>query len=170
MRETIAKSSCNKKFASEYLLLNSKKFGLLDVCHILFSKDLEKREFIDGSTKSLEECRKHRWIIFASIVAQQLLLLIAARLHRWQHSVLQLSTSSTLSQLITAFLDLSRISLEVISICCLICLLYYTPIILSFRLIIRALGFVLVFYSHLSHFVLSIKLHASSDHLHVHAC
>lgn len=75
--------SCSKEFASDYLLLNPEKVGLSDLFHILFSKDLEKREFIDCPARSLEECTKHRWIIFASIVVQKLLLLVAKPMARF---------------------------------------------------------------------------------------
>lgn len=71
-------STCNKEFASDYLLLKPEKVGLLDLYHILFSKDLEKRGFIDRPEGSEDEIRsEHSWIIAASIVLQKLLLFSA---------------------------------------------------------------------------------------------
>lgn len=70
----MASSTCNKEFASDYLLLNPEKVGLLDLYHILFSKDLEKRRFIDRPEGSENEIRsEHSCIIAASIVLQKLL-------------------------------------------------------------------------------------------------
>lgn len=79
----MARSTCNNDFASDYFLLDPEKVGIFDLFHILFSKDLGKREFIDCSSTCFEECIKHRWIIFASIVVQKLLLLIAKPMARF---------------------------------------------------------------------------------------
>lgn len=71
---------CNKEFASDYLLLDPEKFGILELYHILFSSDLENRDFIKRHPEG-KNCRKenqkHRWIIFASLVLQKLLLCTA---------------------------------------------------------------------------------------------
>lgn len=69
--------SCSKEFASNYMLLNSENLGFLDLFYILFSKDLKNRTFIDCSERTREESCRRRWIIFASILAQKLLLLLA---------------------------------------------------------------------------------------------
>lgn len=71
---------CNKAFASDYLLLDPQKFGIFELYHILFSSDLEKRDFMERHPEGKdckEENEKHRWIIFASLVAQKLLLCTA---------------------------------------------------------------------------------------------
>lgn len=68
---------CNKEFASDYMLLNPEKFGIYELYHILFSSDLEKRDFMERHPEGKNckvENKKHRWIIFASLVAQKLLL------------------------------------------------------------------------------------------------
>ncbi|KAK1383275.1 phospholipase A1-IIbeta-like [Heracleum sosnowskyi] len=71
---------CNKQFASDYLLLDPEKFGIFELYHILFSSDLENRDFIKRHPEA-KDCQKqndkHRWIMFASLVAQKLLLCTA---------------------------------------------------------------------------------------------
>ncbi|KAK1383276.1 Fungal lipase-like domain containing protein [Heracleum sosnowskyi] len=69
--------SCSKEFASNYMLLSPQNLGFLDIFYILFSKDLKNRTFIDCSEGTREESCRRRWIIFASIVAQKLLFLLA---------------------------------------------------------------------------------------------
>lgn len=78
---------CSKEFASNYMLLNSENLGFLDLFHILLSKDLKNRNFIDCSEETREESLSHRWIIFFSIVAQKLLFLSAKPLARFGSKV-----------------------------------------------------------------------------------
>lgn len=69
--------SCNKNFASNYMLLNSKDLGFYDVVYAVFFKNLHTRKFIDCSEGTRDEIRNRKWIIFASIIIQKLLCLLA---------------------------------------------------------------------------------------------
>ncbi|KAL8124910.1 triacylglycerol lipase OBL1-like [Apium graveolens] len=71
---------CNKEFASDYLLLEPEKFGIYELYHIIFSSNLENRDFIKRHPEGKnckKENNKHRWIMFASLVAQKLLICTA---------------------------------------------------------------------------------------------
>lgn len=74
--------SCNKKFSKSHMLLDSKKFGIFDVLYVIFFKNLHTRNFIDCSEEAQEEIRNCKWIIFASVVIQKLLSLLAKPLAR----------------------------------------------------------------------------------------
>lgn len=63
---------CNKGFSSSYMILKPEEVKLLDLIHILFSADIEKRQFVD-SADAKEESFGRRWLIFISIVVQKLL-------------------------------------------------------------------------------------------------
>ncbi|XP_050204359.1 triacylglycerol lipase OBL1-like [Mercurialis annua] len=63
---------CDKGFSSSYMILKPEELKLFDLINILFSNDLEKRQFVD-SAEAKEDDFQRRWIIFISIVAQKLL-------------------------------------------------------------------------------------------------
>lgn len=79
--------SCSKEFASNYMLLNPENLGFVDLFYMIFSKDLNNRSFIECSEGTREESCSRRWIIFASIVAQKLLFLLAKPLARFGSKV-----------------------------------------------------------------------------------
>ncbi|KAK3416229.1 hypothetical protein EUGRSUZ_H01679 [Eucalyptus grandis] len=68
--------ACDKSFCSNYLLLSPEKAGVIDLLSILMCSDVHKREFMDSSEEG-EESFERRWIMFVSILAQKLLLLVA---------------------------------------------------------------------------------------------
>ncbi|XP_030475296.2 triacylglycerol lipase OBL1-like [Syzygium oleosum] len=65
--------ACEKR---SYMLLSPEKVGVVDLFRILIHSDVHKREFVDCSEKG-EESFERRWIMFVSILAQKLLLLVA---------------------------------------------------------------------------------------------
>ncbi|KAK6116231.1 hypothetical protein DH2020_050027 [Rehmannia glutinosa] len=65
-------STCDKSFASNYLLVNSKEATFLDLFKILFSSDVGKRKFVDvpdGVRLSIDR----RWIILVAVLIQKIL-------------------------------------------------------------------------------------------------
>lgn len=72
------------KLYSNYLVLDPKQAGFLDLARLLFSDNVSERRYIqcpETYKKELREFRR-RWIIFISIVSQKLLLLFKGVL-RW---------------------------------------------------------------------------------------
>lgn len=69
-------SECDKSFATNYMLINPKQATLFDLFHFLFCRDTHKRNFIEVS-ESTEESFQWRRVIFVSIIAQKLLLLVS---------------------------------------------------------------------------------------------
>lgn len=67
-------AACDNSFSSDFMLLKPDKVGVVDLVHILFSRDLEKRKFIDCPDGTSEESFKRRWLIFVSILVQKFLL------------------------------------------------------------------------------------------------
>lgn len=67
---------------SNYLVLDPKQAGFLDLPRLLFSNDVSERRYIQCPVIYKEELRgfKRRWFIFISIVAQKLLLLFKGML------------------------------------------------------------------------------------------
>ncbi|XP_027348593.1 uncharacterized protein LOC113860130 [Abrus precatorius] len=71
-------SDCNKGFADSYMLLNAEDASFFDLLRILFYPNLPKRKFVETHAEdSFDESFGHRWLIFISILAQKLLLLVA---------------------------------------------------------------------------------------------
>lgn len=64
---------CNKGFSSSYMILQPEELKIVDLFHILYSSNLEKRKFVDSSAET-EESFRHRWLIFISIAAQKFLM------------------------------------------------------------------------------------------------
>ena len=68
--------ACDKGFSCGYMLLKPEEVSFVDLMHILFSSDLEKRKFVDSSAAT-EESFGHRWLMFLSVVAQKSLQFVA---------------------------------------------------------------------------------------------
>ncbi|KAF7851781.1 hypothetical protein BT93_L2637 [Corymbia citriodora subsp. variegata] len=68
--------ACDKSFSSGHMLLSPEKVGVVDLFRILIHSDVHEREFVDSSAGGGESFR-WRWIMFVSILAQKLLLLVA---------------------------------------------------------------------------------------------
>ncbi|XP_010070350.2 triacylglycerol lipase OBL1 [Eucalyptus grandis] len=68
--------ACDKSFSSGYMLLSPEKVGVVDLFRILIHSDVGNRKFIDSSGET-EESFQRRWIMFLSVLAQKLLLLVA---------------------------------------------------------------------------------------------
>ncbi|XP_021677787.2 triacylglycerol lipase OBL1 isoform X2 [Hevea brasiliensis] len=64
---------CDKGFSSSYMILKPEEVKFLDLIHILFSSDIEKRKFVDSAKAKEENSLEHRWLIFISIVVQKML-------------------------------------------------------------------------------------------------
>ncbi|KAL4582282.1 hypothetical protein LXL04_006826 [Taraxacum kok-saghyz] len=71
------KTTCNKSFCEDYLLLSPKDVGFLDLMKLLFSKRIGNRKFIDCPDGTVEESFSHRLTIFISILAQKILHLVS---------------------------------------------------------------------------------------------
>ncbi|TKY70578.1 Lipase protein [Spatholobus suberectus] len=72
------KCGCNKGFADSYMLLNHEDAHFFDLLHVLLSRNLGNRKFVDcHAGGAVEESFRHRWLIFVSVVLQKLLVLIA---------------------------------------------------------------------------------------------
>lgn len=70
--------SCNKGFADSYMLLNPNDARFFDLLHVLYSRNLGNRKFVDSKAEGdYEGSFRHRWLIFVSVVLQKLLLLVA---------------------------------------------------------------------------------------------
>jgi len=70
--------SCNKGIVDSYMLLNPKEAGFFDLLHVLYSRNLRNRKFVDSKAEGdYEGSFRHRWLIFVSVVLQKLLLLLA---------------------------------------------------------------------------------------------
>lgn len=62
-----------------YFVLDPKEATVKDLLYLLFSSDLENRKFVDTSVTEFENdlCEfRARWIIFVSIVAQKLMIML----------------------------------------------------------------------------------------------
>lgn len=75
----MASVGCDKGFSSSHFLLKPEEVRFFDLIHILFSSDIEKRDFVDSS-EGKEENFRRRWLIFVSILAQKFLLFVATPL------------------------------------------------------------------------------------------
>ncbi|XVF36289.1 hypothetical protein REPUB_Repub19eG0045300 [Reevesia pubescens] len=60
-------------FCDDYFLLNPKEASFFDICRLLFSSDLENREFIDCPGHQ-DKNFSRRWLIFVSVLVQKLFL------------------------------------------------------------------------------------------------
>ncbi|KAK7307632.1 hypothetical protein VNO77_40870 [Canavalia gladiata] len=70
--------NCNKGFADSYMLLKPEDAGWLDLVHVLFSRNLQNRNFVETHAEgALEESFRHRWLIFVSIVLQKVMMFVA---------------------------------------------------------------------------------------------
>ncbi|XP_059457487.1 triacylglycerol lipase OBL1-like [Corylus avellana] len=72
----MASVACDKGFSSSHFLLKPEEVRFLDLIRILFSSDIENRDFVDTS-EGKEESFRRRWLIFVSILAQKFLLFVA---------------------------------------------------------------------------------------------
>ena len=71
-------SDCNKSFADSYMLLKHEDAHFFDLLHVLFSRNVGKRKFVESHAgRALEESFGHRWLIFISVLAQKLMQLVA---------------------------------------------------------------------------------------------
>ncbi|RDX64811.1 hypothetical protein CR513_56585, partial [Mucuna pruriens] len=71
-------SKCNKSFADSYMLLNPDDAHFLDLLHVLYSRNLGNRKFVESHAEgSFEGSFRHRRLIFISVVLQKFLRLIA---------------------------------------------------------------------------------------------
>ncbi|KAK3416220.1 hypothetical protein EUGRSUZ_H01667 [Eucalyptus grandis] len=68
--------ACDKSFSSNYMLLSPEKVGVIDLFRILIHSDVGNRKFVDSSGEA-EQSFQRRWIMFVSVLAQKLLLLVA---------------------------------------------------------------------------------------------
>ncbi|KAI6695224.1 hypothetical protein NL676_022934 [Syzygium grande] len=79
--------ACDKSFSSSYLLLSPEKVSAVEIFRILIHGDVHERAFVDSSEEG-EESFERRWIMFISILAQKLLLLVAKPLS-WSGSAIE---------------------------------------------------------------------------------
>ncbi|XP_058777986.1 triacylglycerol lipase OBL1-like [Vicia villosa] len=71
-------ATCDKGFADSYMILNPEDAHFFDIFHILFSRNIGHRKFVDSNAEGdVEGSFRGRWLIFISIVLQKLLLFIA---------------------------------------------------------------------------------------------
>ncbi|CAL1408648.1 unnamed protein product [Linum trigynum] len=68
----MSQMECDKRFSSDYMLLNHEELSLSDLFRLLFSSDVEKRKMVD-SKENKEESFERRWLMFVSIVVQKTL-------------------------------------------------------------------------------------------------
>ncbi|KAL3726001.1 hypothetical protein ACJRO7_030960 [Eucalyptus globulus] len=92
------------------MLLSPEKVGVIDLFRILIHTDVHKRYFVDSS-KEGGESFKRTWIMFVSILAQKLQLLVAKPLS-WSRSTIEfwlnlLSSNQNLRRLLVNFFSLS---------------------------------------------------------------
>ncbi|XP_043712421.1 triacylglycerol lipase OBL1-like [Telopea speciosissima] len=81
--------NCNEGFCDNYLVMNPKEASFMDLFHLLFSSDLEKRKFVKHHRKGAKKVdHRRRWIIFVSVFIQKILLL-SAKPMSWFGSVLE---------------------------------------------------------------------------------
>ncbi|KAG9129540.1 hypothetical protein Leryth_025089 [Lithospermum erythrorhizon] len=81
-----------KEFSTDYLVLEAENASLFDLFRIFYSSELDKRDFFDAPTGSVEALLasfRHRWVVFVSVVAQKLLLLGGAPM-KWIGSTIEL--------------------------------------------------------------------------------
>lgn len=79
---------------SKYLLLRPEEVGFLDLFHILYSSELQKKDFLDVPLEDADDpllffTLRRRWLIFVSIVLQKLLILFKEPM-AWLGSTLEL--------------------------------------------------------------------------------
>lgn len=71
-------SDCNKSFANSYMLLKPEEAHFFDIFHVLFSRNLGHRKFVDSDAEgTFEGSFRKRWLIFVSIVLQKVMLHVA---------------------------------------------------------------------------------------------
>ncbi|KAL5558836.1 hypothetical protein UlMin_035047 [Ulmus minor] len=78
--------ACKDQYVcNNYVLLKPKQAGVFDLIRLLFASDLNNRSFIDCSEAEGNEPRnfRRRWIIFISVVAQKVVILL-----RWPMALL----------------------------------------------------------------------------------
>ncbi|XP_027361795.1 uncharacterized protein LOC113869592 [Abrus precatorius] len=69
---------CNKAFADSYMLLKPEDAHFFDLLHVLYSRNLAHRKFVESHADgAVEESFRHRWLIFVSVVLQKILMLLA---------------------------------------------------------------------------------------------
>ncbi|TYK12885.1 hypothetical protein E5676_scaffold255G004790 [Cucumis melo var. makuwa] len=71
--------NCNKSFSSSYMLVKPQEAKILDLGRLLFSKNLERRKFVDSSHPN-ELNFWHRFFITLSIIILKFLQLFATPL------------------------------------------------------------------------------------------
>ncbi|GER40179.1 alpha/beta-Hydrolases superfamily protein [Striga asiatica] len=63
-------------FCDNYLVIKPEKASLLDLFRILFSRNLERRDFFNCPEEGVLSRFDHRWIVFISLLVQKVLLFI----------------------------------------------------------------------------------------------
>ncbi|KAF8405011.1 hypothetical protein HHK36_009907 [Tetracentron sinense] len=79
----------SEEFNSNYLVLRPEEAGPLDLFRLLFSSDIEKRNFVDCPKGSKISDFSRRWLLFISVVAQKILLSVSKPLS-WIGSMFEL--------------------------------------------------------------------------------
>ena len=59
------------------MLLKPEEVRFLDLIHILFSSDIEKRKFVDAPEGTTDKVFRRRWLMFVSILTQKFLQFVA---------------------------------------------------------------------------------------------
>ncbi|XP_042486163.1 triacylglycerol lipase OBL1-like [Macadamia integrifolia] len=71
-------SNCNDDIWGNYLVMKPKEASFMDLFHLLFSSDLEKRNFLNCHREGKKEADlRRRCVIFVSVLIQKILLLSA---------------------------------------------------------------------------------------------
>ncbi|CAI8588873.1 unnamed protein product [Vicia faba] len=71
-------ATCDKGFADSYMILNPEDAHFFDIIHVLFSRNIGHRKFVDSNAEGdVEGSFRGRWLIFISIVLQKFLMFIA---------------------------------------------------------------------------------------------
>ncbi|KAL5099260.1 hypothetical protein RYX36_003587 [Vicia faba] len=81
-------TTCDKGFADSYMILNPEDAHFFDIIHVLFSRNIGHRKFVDSNAEGdVEGSFRGRWLIFISIVLQKFLLYIAKPLAKLGYCV-----------------------------------------------------------------------------------
>lgn len=77
-------ATCDKGFADSYMILNPEDAHFFDIIHVLFSRNIGHRKFVDSNAEGdVEGSFRGRWLIFISIVLQKFLLFISKPLAKF---------------------------------------------------------------------------------------
>ncbi|XP_061340782.1 triacylglycerol lipase OBL1-like [Gastrolobium bilobum] len=69
-------SNENKGFPNSYMFLKPEDARFRDLLHVLYSRNLGNRKFVDSHEGSMEESFRQRWLIFVSLMVQKILLFV----------------------------------------------------------------------------------------------